>query len=73
LKNLYSPIGIDIGAKSSEEIALSCLAEIVKIIRNGSGRHMRDVKNPMIFLKDAMEGKISESCAFSPVSLTKES
>ena len=30
-KNRYSPVGLDLGGRSPEEIALSVIAEIVKI------------------------------------------
>ncbi|MFP3855237.1 MAG: XdhC family protein [Anaerolineales bacterium] len=35
LDRLHAPIGLDIGAKSPEEIALSVLAEIIKVRRTG--------------------------------------
>ncbi|OPX81477.1 MAG: putative xanthine dehydrogenase subunit A [Pelotomaculum sp. PtaB.Bin013] len=35
LKEVYSPIGLDIGAETPEEIALSILAEIVNVWRGG--------------------------------------
>lgn len=66
----YSPLGIDLNAKTTEEIALSALSEVVKILRGGSGRHMREVKDPYVYLKDALEGKIEEKCSFKPQSLS---
>ena len=39
-----TPIGLDIGAETPEEIALAVLAEIVMLRRGGSGRPMREVK-----------------------------
>jgi xanthine dehydrogenase accessory factor len=42
LERVYTPIGIDIGAETPEEIAVSILAEIVMVRRGGSGRQMRD-------------------------------
>ena len=44
LSKLYAPIGLDIGAKTPEEIALTILAEIV-LVRN-RGRDVLD-SNPL--------------------------
>ncbi len=40
LKDIYAPIGLDIGAVSPEEVALAILAEVVAVRRNGSGRFL---------------------------------
>ena len=69
-EKFYSPLGLDINAKTAEEIALSALSEVVKILRGGSGKHMREVKDPYVYLKDALEGKIEEKCTFTPKSLS---
>ncbi len=42
LERVYTPIGIDIGAETPEEIAVSILAEVVMVRRGGSGRQMRE-------------------------------
>ena len=41
--SVYAPIGIDIGAQTPEEIAVSILAEIVKVRRGGSAPSIRDL------------------------------
>ncbi|MGH7458111.1 MAG: XdhC family protein [Longimicrobiaceae bacterium] len=44
LTSVYSPVGLDIGAETPEEIALAVAAEIVRHRRGGSGRPLRDVE-----------------------------
>lgn len=65
-ERLYSPMGLDIGSKTAEEIALSILAEVVKVARGGTGRHLKEIKDPYLLLKDAEEGKITDKCTFIP-------
>jgi xanthine dehydrogenase accessory factor len=43
LRGVYAPIGIDIGADSPTEIAVSVLAEILAVLRKRSGQNMRSV------------------------------
>lgn len=45
LKRLRIPAGLDIGAKSEKEIALSIVAEILAVTRNGTGRPLSEVKD----------------------------
>jgi xanthine/CO dehydrogenase XdhC/CoxF family maturation factor len=40
LSKIYSPVGLDLGAESPEEIALSIIAEIQAILSNGTGKHL---------------------------------
>lgn len=42
LERVYTPIGLDIGAETPEEIAISILAEIVMVRRGANGRQMRE-------------------------------
>ena len=42
ITRVMAPAGIDIGARTPEEIALSVMTEIVMRRRAGSGEHMRD-------------------------------
>ncbi|HEV3410812.1 MAG TPA: XdhC family protein [Chthoniobacterales bacterium] len=44
LARVYAPIGLDIGADSPAEIAVSAIAEILKLQRGGSGEHLRSLK-----------------------------
>ena len=41
LADVYAPLGFDIGADSPAEIAISAMAEIIAVLRNRSGAHMR--------------------------------
>ena len=41
LARVYAPLGLDIGADSPAEIAVSCVAEILAVLRGRSGRHLR--------------------------------
>ena len=45
LAQVRAPIGLDIGAETPAEIAVSVVAEIVEGWRGGSGRPMRVVEN----------------------------
>ena len=42
LKNLYAPIGLDIGAETPEEIALAVIAEIQSVLKNRNAGFLRD-------------------------------
>jgi xanthine dehydrogenase accessory factor len=40
LKRVYAPIGLDIGSRTPEEIALAIMAEIVNVRRHGAARSL---------------------------------
>jgi xanthine dehydrogenase accessory factor len=47
LEAVHTPIGIDIGAETPEEIAVSILSEIILERRGGSGERMRSKRQPI--------------------------
>lgn len=47
LKRLHSPIGLDLGARTPEETAISIAAEIVQSRWGGTGRHLTDTNGPI--------------------------
>jgi xanthine dehydrogenase accessory factor len=47
LKRLHSPIGIDIGADTPEEIAIAIIAEIQAVLANRSGNFLRNRNQPI--------------------------
>lgn len=44
IESVHTPIGLDIGAETPEEIAVAIMAELIAVRRGGSGRPMREVK-----------------------------
>ncbi len=46
-ERLHTPAGLDLGGGSAGEIALSIVAEVLKVVNGGSGRHMRELKGPL--------------------------
>lgn len=49
--NIFGPVGLDIGAESPEEIALSIVSEIIATLRNRDGSSLRNRVGP-IHLRD---------------------
>ena len=47
LAPVYGPVGLDIGAETAEEIALSIVSEIKTVFSGGSGTMLRDKKLPI--------------------------
>ena len=47
LKRLHSPIGLDLGARTPEETAISIAAEIVQARWGGTGKHLTDTGGPI--------------------------
>jgi xanthine dehydrogenase accessory factor len=43
LKQVYSPIGLELKAETPEEIAVSILAEIIKLRNGGDGKNMKSI------------------------------
>ena len=41
LSRVYAPLGLDIGADSPAEIAVSCVAEILSVLRGRTAKHMQ--------------------------------
>jgi xanthine dehydrogenase accessory factor len=50
--NVHAPAGLDIGAQTPEEIALSIMSEIVLVRRGGSGRPMLEAKGIQLRKKE---------------------
>jgi xanthine dehydrogenase accessory factor len=44
LEKVHSPMGLDINAETPEEIGISILGEIIKVINGGSGKSLIEMR-----------------------------
>jgi hypothetical protein len=58
---VYAPIGLDLGAVSPEEIAVSIVAELVALRHGRPARHLRAVDDPG--LSKVLDGRMSPEAA----------
>ncbi|NOY91775.1 MAG: XdhC family protein [Deltaproteobacteria bacterium] len=63
LENLYAPIGLDLGAVSPEEIAVSVVAELVALRHGKPAAHLRAMDSPR--LAKVLAGGLSPEAAAS--------
>jgi len=66
LRKIRTPAGIDIGAISPAEIAISIMAEIIMLRRGGSGRLMREVKGDPLEILERGAGRVVEAGPIAP-------
>lgn len=61
LSRLYAPVGLDIGAVSPEEIAVSIASELVALRHGKPGAHMRAIDDPA--LRKVLGGELTPDAA----------
>lgn len=60
LARTHAPIGLDLGAETPDEIALSIAAELLLWRRGGTGQRLRDAANVLTRLQDAEDAEDAE-------------
>ncbi len=53
LTQLYAPLGLDLGAQTPEEIAVSAVAELMKVRNRRSGQSLRDRADNLVVVRGA--------------------
>ena len=61
MEHVYAPVGLDLGAVTPEEIAISVAAELVALRHGRSGPHMRAMDDPA--LAKVLEGALTPEAA----------
>jgi xanthine dehydrogenase accessory factor len=61
LERVYAPVGLDIGAVTPEEIAVSIVSELVALRHGKRAAHMRAIDDPRV--KRVLEGELSAEAA----------
>jgi xanthine/CO dehydrogenase XdhC/CoxF family maturation factor len=64
-ENLRFPVGLDIGARNPEEIALSIIAEITSVRRDAPGSPLRDRTGPIHTRDEASDRPFDENTSCS--------